>query len=107
MELKGLTGGGPHRAVAIGVRQAVERQIQLGRNTSAGAAQTQHHSPVLLLAFLSMVAVVLLVAAVKFEDLHGLVGEERQLVLQFRCQWFAQVLAARLQQLEFALLGGG
>ena len=107
MELECLAGGGPHRSIAVRVSEAVERQIQLGGDATTGASQPQHHSPVFLLALLTVIPVVLLVAAVKLENLHRLLGEERQLVLQLRRQRFTQVAATGFQQLEFAALGGG
>ena len=60
------------------------------------AAQAQHHSPVFGFAFAPVVAVVLLVAAVKLEDLNRIVGEIRKIVLQLGGQGFAQIAAIAL-----------
>ena len=67
-------------------------------------AQAQHHSPVFGFAFAPVVAVVLLVAAVKLQDLNRIVGEIRKIVLQLGGQGLAQIAAVCLELFELAAL---
>ena len=103
MHLKGLAGGGPQGAIAEPIGQFIDGQIQLGGDAAAGAAQPQHHLPVLVLALLAIVAVVLLITAVELEDLNGVFAEVGPLVGQFAEQGLQQVAAMGLELLQLAL----
>ena len=104
VQLEGLARCGSDAAVAVLIGEIVERQIELGRDASSGAAQAQHHSPVFGFAFAPVIAIVLLIAAVKLEDLNRIVGEIRKIVLQLGGQGFAQVAAIDLELFELAAL---
>ena len=104
MHLEGLAGGGPQRAVAEPIGQVIHGQKQAGGDAAAGTAQPQHHLPVLVLAFLAIFAVVLLIAAVEFEQLHGAIGEVMGVVGQLRGQGFLQVAAVGFELFKFGAL---
>ena len=104
MHLEGLAGGGPQGAVAEPVGQVIHGQKQAGGDAAAGAAQPQHHLPVLVLAFLAIFAVVLLIAAVEFEQLHGAITEVMGVVGELGGQGFLEVAAVGLELLEFGAL---
>ena len=104
MHLEGLAGGGPQGAVAEPVGQVIHGQEQAGGDAAAGAAQPQHHLPVLVLAFLAIFAVVLLIAPVEFEQLHGAIGEVMGVVGELGGQGFLEVAAIGLELLEFGAL---
>ena len=100
MHLEGLAGGGPEGAIAEAIGQVVEGQIEGGGDAPTGAAQPQHHLPVLLDALAAVVAVVLLIAAVKLQDLDGRLGEMAALGIEFAEQRFLEVTAGCLEGLE-------
>ena len=104
MHLEGLASGGPQRAVAEPVGQIIHGQKQAGGDAATGAAQPQHHLPVLLLAFLAIFAVVLLITAVEFEQLHGAITEVMGVVGQLGGQGFLQVAAVGLELFKFGAL---
>jgi len=104
MHLERLACGHPQGAVAEAIGQIIEGQIQRGRNATAGAAQAQHHLPVFFLAFLPVFAVVLLIAAVKLEQLNSAFAEVGTFVLQLFGEGIAQVGAIGLQLLELAAI---
>ena len=103
VHLEGLAGGDPQRAVAQPVGQLVHGQKEVAGDAAAGTAQPQHHLPVLLTTLLAVVAIVLLVTAVKLQNLNCVLTEIGQLVAQLGVERLAQMVAARLQLLE---LGG-
>ena len=94
MQLEGLARCGSDAAVAVLI-EIIERQIELGRMRPPGCAGAASF-PVFGFAFAPVIAVVLLVAAVKLEDLNRIVGEIRKIVLQLGGQGFAQVAAIAL-----------
>ena len=107
MQLEGLAGGGAHRAVAQAVGQFIQGQVEGGGDTSARAAQAQHHLPILVLTLLAVLAIVLLVAAVELQQLNGTVGEVVGVVGQFLGEGIVQVGAVRFELLELAAFGTG
>jgi hypothetical protein len=62
--------------------------------------------PVFVLAFLAIVAVVLLVAAVEFQQLDGAIAEVVGVVGQFRGQGFLEIAAVGLELLKFGAIAG-
>ena len=97
MDLEGLARGGPHRAIAQPVREVINRQVQGRWDAATGAAQPQHHLPILLLTLAAVVAVVLLVAAVEFENLNGPFREIGGTVRQLAQQGFLEMATACLE----------
>ena len=91
MDLKGLAGGGAHGAIAQPVRELINRQIQGRWDAATGAAQPQHHLPILFRTLAAVIAVVLLVAAVEFENLNGPFREIGVAVCQLTQQWFLEM----------------
>jgi len=75
VHLEGLTGGGPQSSVPKAVGEVIECEEQSGRDASARTAQPQHHLPAANLVRLAQFAVVLLVAAVKLQQLNGIFRE--------------------------------
>ena len=100
MHLECLAGGGPQGAVAKAIGQLIDGQVQLRRDPPPGAAQPEHHLPILLLAFAPVVPVVLLVTAVKFENLNRALGEVGRRVGQLAEQGLLEVAACGLELLE-------
>ena len=99
MELERLAGGRPQAAAAVGVRQIIEGQVQGRRNASGGAAQAQHHSPVLLFPLAAVVAVVLLVRPVELENLNRRLTERRPVGSQFPYKRIPEVVTGGLETL--------
>ena len=100
MHLEGLAGGGPKGAVAQTVGQPIEGEVERHRDAARRTAETQHHLPVLLLSLAAVIAIVLLITAVKLEDLDGALTEILQFIGKLAAQRFVQVSAARLELLE-------
>ena len=97
MDLEGLARGGPHGAIAQPVGEVINRQVEGPRDAATGAAQPQHHLPILLLTLAAVVAVVLLVAAVEFENLNGPFREIGVAIRQLTQQWFLEMATACLE----------
>ena len=101
VHLEGLAGGGPQGAIAEPVGQLVDCQIEPAWNPAAGVAQPQHHLPILFLPLAAVVTVVLLVAAVKFQDLDRAITEIGSFVAEFPEQRLLQVAAVGLELFKF------
>ena len=101
MHLKGLAGGGPQGAVAQSVGQVIQSQEQLSRNPTTGIAEPQHHLPAAHLVGFAQFPVVLLIAAVEFEQLNGVFREADVVVGKFRQQRLAQMAAVELALFRF------
>ena len=107
MELHGLPGGQPHRAVAVIAGDAVERKPLLRRQHATGDADPQHKGEGLLqlfaAAFGAEVAVVLQVHAVKFDKLLVIIGDRAGDVL---AQSFSQRTTKVVAGFLDAFVGG-
>ena len=101
MHLKGLSGGGAQCAVAIAVGEVIQSCEQVGRNTTTWVAQPQHHLPAAHLVGFAQFAMVLLIAAVEFQQLNRILTETDVVVQQFRLERFAQMTAVKLPFLSF------
>ena len=73
VELDGLARGDAHRVIAVAGRQIVEHAPLIGRHHAAGNAAADHHD--VFLAGLAQVAVILLVGAVKLQELVVVLGK--------------------------------
>ena len=73
MELEGLAGGDAERAVGEATGELVVDEILRGRDDAAGLARAYHHG--VFLAGLALVAVVLLIDAVEFDELLVIAAE--------------------------------
>ena len=100
MHLEGLPGGDPEAAAAEALGEVVEGEIEGGGDAAAGAAQPQHHLPILLASLAAVVAVVLLITAMELEDLDSRFREVVVLVVEFAEQRFLQVTTGGFQGLE-------
>ena len=79
----------------------IEGKKQPGGDASARTAQPQHHLPAANLVRLAQFAVVLLVAAVKLQQLNGIFREANIVVAELAQQRVAQMGAVQLALLRF------
>ena len=70
-----MAGGGADSAVAVFVRNIVEREVQLWGDVATRIAEAEHHGVGLFLSAYNVVPVVLLVRAVEFKNLNARFGE--------------------------------
>ena len=100
VHLEGLTGGGSQGSIPKAVGQVIEGEEQPGRDASSRTAQPQHHLPTADLVCFAQFAVVLLVAAVKLQQLNGIFREANVVVAEFAQQRVAQMVAVQLALLR-------
>jgi hypothetical protein len=100
VQLNALAGGGSQGAVAVLVGEAIEGEIQLWGDIPAGVAGTQHHLIVLLLALGTVVAVILLVRAMKLKDLNRRFREVVGILQQFAGHGLAQEVTILFDRLH-------
>ena len=72
----------------------------MGGNASTWTAETQHHLPTADLVGFAQFAVVLLIAAVKLQQLNGVFTEADLVIGEFREQGLAQMTAFELALLR-------
>ena len=101
MHLEGLTGCGPKGSISNSVGELIEGQKQLGRDSTTRAAKPQHHLPTADLVGFSEFSVVLLIAAMKLQELNSVFAEAHLIVAKFRQQRLAQMVAVELALLCF------
>ena len=107
MELDALSRREPKRAVAVAVRELVERQILRRREAAAGYAHAHHQlgqlAEALLFELRRDVAVVALIDAVELEQNGGVAAEGRRAGADLFGEPPAQTVACELDLLD---LGG-
>ena len=100
MELKILAGSDAQCMVGVGIGKLIGHQILLGGQAAAGKLGAHHERPdtvqPLLFALAAHIAVVLLVAAVEFEDLVRIFGDVRLAVSKFLQELAFQAVALLL-----------
>ena len=103
VELEVLARGHAQRAVGPLLADVVVRQVRLGRDDAAGDPRPDHQLVVLVEPFgarlFAAVAVILLVDAMEFQQLLGVVAECGRVLEQLLFDEPTQVIAARLDGL--------
>jgi len=106
MDLETLAGGGAQGLVAVLFREAIEGEIEFRGNEAARATGAEHHLIVLFLALNTVIAVILLVGTMEFEDLDRVLAEVGGVLAEFGGEGFPEVVTGGFETFDFGEFGG-